>query len=91
MGACAGVVVSERRMGDPRCKDCSADHEPGKSRCAACADRHRQESSALAKKRRAAGLCVTCGGKVAKRKRDKEPGKYCKAHAEYYLARSAKV
>jgi hypothetical protein len=83
--------MSARAPGDPRCKDCSADHEPDRARCAACAARHRQEASALAQERRAAGLCVTCGGKVAKRKRDKAPGRYCKAHAAYYLARFEKV
>lgn len=82
--------MSQRAPGDERCKDCSHPHEPKKARCAPCAERHRQEASALAKERRKADVCVTCGGKVAKRKRDGEPSKYCKTHAAYYLDRATR-
>lgn len=75
--------MSARAPGDPRCKDCPADHEPDRSRCATCAERHRKESSAANKERRARGLCVTCGARA-------KPGKrYCAADLAYYASRNA--
>lgn len=80
--------MSARAPGDERCKDCSSSHEPDSVRCGPCAERHRHQAAALAQARRKAKRCVTCGGKVAARLRDGELGRYCKAHAAYYLARS---
>lgn len=79
--------MAQRAHDDPRCKDCPADREPDRSRCAECAERHRKEASKVAKARRKAGLCVTCGAPVAKRARDGKRGTLCAEHAAYYLAR----
>ncbi|HEY3256265.1 MAG TPA: hypothetical protein VGJ91_20040 [Polyangiaceae bacterium] len=80
--------MSARAPGDPRCKDCPANHEPGKSRCTDCAARHRKAAALKAAERRKAGKCVTCGGKVAKIKQGGGPAKYCKEHLAYYAARA---
>ncbi len=77
--------MAERAPKDPRCKDCPADREPGRSRCAECAERHRKESSALARERRARGECVTCGAPAVDGKR------YCAADLAYYAERSART
>jgi hypothetical protein len=74
--------MAAREPGDPRCKDCPADHEPGKSRCADCAVKHAAENSKAAKARRKAGLCVKCGGKP--KREGKHLLKYCDPCLEYF-------
>ena len=75
--------MAERAPGDPRCKDCSADHDPNRSRCAGCANLHRAAAKARADDMRARGRCVVCRGRVAKGRR------YCAAHLAYYRERRA--
>jgi hypothetical protein len=76
--------MAKRAPDDPRCKDCPADREPGRARCAECAERHRKESGRVAKARRKAGLCVTCGAAAATGKR------YCADDLVYFAERDAR-
>jgi hypothetical protein len=80
--------MSAREPGDPRCKDCPADHEPGKSRCAACAEKHRIAARERVAALKAAGKCVVCGKRAAKRKGDGVIGTLCATHRTYYADRA---
>jgi hypothetical protein len=70
--------VATRDPDDPRCKDCSEERLPGKSRCAACAERHREQAAKRRETLRKLDKCVVCSRKVAKGRR------YCKRHLAYY-------
>lgn len=75
--------MAARDPNDPRCKDCPEPHEPGRSRCAACAERHRLAARERTAARKKAKRCVVCG-------RSARGGTtLCQTHRDYYRVRAA--
>ncbi len=75
--------MAHREPADPRCKDCPEPHEPNRSRCAACAERHRVAAAVTVAKRRKGKRCVTCGKPAT------GGTTLCSAHRAYYRERAA--
>jgi hypothetical protein len=87
--------MAQRVANDPRCKDCSDPHEPGKARCAACLKRRREEAAVAREDAKAKRRCVVCGAPAAPNHnytRDPKrapPSTLCKVHQRYYAERRA--
>lgn len=81
------TAVRIRADGTPRCRECSADPEPDRQRCADCARTHAQREAERRKARLRAERCVVCGQRAARRKG--ETLTVCSGHREYYRARDA--
>lgn len=65
------------------CKSCRvAAPETWRTRCAACAAARRAKEAEQRESRRETGKCVTCARRAVKGRR------YCRAHLDYYAART---
>jgi hypothetical protein len=93
-GAVLYARMAFRLSGDPRCRNCSDDHEPGRARCAACAEKHRLKMRRRNRYLISNGLCVVCSAKVAADRRFAEHRRLtslCRKHQSYYAERAARV
>lgn len=82
--------MAARPPGSPLCKDCPAEHAPGKSRCAACSERRRLATAELREKRKRRRLCTECGAPAAPNRQTKKKTltTLCAQHQLYYAERT---